>query len=341
MPATPPAPLLMMAGALLGSALLGAWLWALASLAAGRSLLPRRAVVPVPWGGATVLLMFLIWLVINRVAGTLLDATGGAKQTPPDVLLRIMSLVNVATLVALPPALRLVAGARPEHFGLGRGAAPGAELARGVVAGLIVTPAVYAVNFLAVQVWPPRRHPVEEMIRADPSGRVALMAFVSAVLLAPATEELLFRGILQGWLVRLWGRLQDRPSPPPEVVGAESPGSAPEVPAVAPLPAPDRSSPRAAPATLPDLRPPDGDAAGEAVPWPGLLTSLVFAAIHSTEWPAPIPIFVLSLALGAVYQRTGGLLAPFALHATFNGFSTLLLLVALLSGDAPAGPPAP
>ena len=48
------------------------------------------------------------------------------------------------------------------------------------------------------------------------------------------------------------------------------------------------------------------------------------------QWPAPVAIFLLSLGLGALYQRTGSLVASFVLHAAFNGFSTLtLILVAL------------
>ena len=61
-----------------------------------------------------------------------------------------------------------------------------------------------------------------------------------------------------------------------------------------------------------------------------LSTSLLFAAMHAAQWPAPIAIFVLSVALGALYQRTGSLLAAIAMHGTFNGFSTLLLLLQAL-----------
>ena len=64
-----------------------------------------------------------------------------------------------------------------------------------------------------------------------------------------------------------------------------------------------------------------------------VLVSIVFAAMHGPVWPSPVPIFFLSIGLGVLYQRTGGLIAPIALHATFNGVSTMLLY---LSG--PAGP---
>jgi hypothetical protein len=62
------------------------------------------------------------------------------------------------------------------------------------------------------------------------------------------------------------------------------------------------------------------------------LTSLVFAAVHGPQWPAPIALFVLALAIGTVYHRTGSLIAAVCMHAVFNGFSTLGLFFALLVG---------
>jgi membrane protease YdiL (CAAX protease family) len=310
----------------------------LSAVASGRPLLPRRPPGPVPWNGPTVLTTFLLWFVLQVVVyGAYLGATG---QQPGSAagLMTAVALANAAALVLIPLALRGMAGARPEHLGLGRGVAPGVELARGAVAGLVLAPAVYAVGFASLRFWPPKAHPLERMIRDDPSGRVALLAVLSGVLLAPAAEELLFRGILQGWLVRLWGHRPVslpslEPEPLLEVLDAPDPGilaasSLPETGASSPWVAP--SAPVSPPRRAPELP------SGEAGPWPGLVTSALFAAIHASEWPAPIPIFVLSLGLGYVYQRTGGVLAPFGLHATFNGISTLMLLVSVLSGSQPA-----
>ena len=42
---------------------------------------------------------------------------------------------------------------------------------------------------------------------------------------------------------------------------------------------------------------------------------------------ALVPIFLLGLALAWVYQRTGNLLAPIAMHATVNGISVALALL--------------
>ncbi len=57
--------------------------------------------------------------------------------------------------------------------------------------------------------------------------------------------------------------------------------------------------------------------------------SLLFAALHYTVWPTPVPIFFLSLALGLLYQRTGSLVAPMALHMTFNAVSTILMFLVM------------
>ncbi|MBZ0173192.1 MAG: CPBP family intramembrane metalloprotease [Phycisphaerales bacterium] len=60
-----------------------------------------------------------------------------------------------------------------------------------------------------------------------------------------------------------------------------------------------------------------------------ILTSLLFTAIH---WPilpeggryAMAPIFVLSVGLGAAYERTGKLGVPIAMHASFNALNLLM-----------------
>jgi membrane protease YdiL (CAAX protease family) len=55
-----------------------------------------------------------------------------------------------------------------------------------------------------------------------------------------------------------------------------------------------------------------------------LLVSAAFASVHPVwSWP---PIFLLSVCLGWVYERTGNLWAAVAVHALFNTVSTLLFL---------------
>lgn len=55
-----------------------------------------------------------------------------------------------------------------------------------------------------------------------------------------------------------------------------------------------------------------------------VVTSIVFASLHPW-WTIP-PIFVLSLCLGALYERTNNLWLVIALHVAFNAISTSVFL---------------
>ena len=192
----------------------------------------------------------------------------------------------------------------------------------GFVAFLLIAPIIYAVQLIAVQIRDRNEHPVELMMLEDFTGRVAILAIVSAVLLAPAVEELLFRGLFQGWLTRLLaGMPQTRNHPPPTSTGSPTNHRR----------APDWRCHRFCSAE-PVASPPEAevgrverDCVLSEGPQPGaiglpvLLTSSVFALVHMPQWPAPLAIFLLSLGLGLLYQRTGSLVASFVLHAAFNG----------------------
>lgn len=56
-----------------------------------------------------------------------------------------------------------------------------------------------------------------------------------------------------------------------------------------------------------------------------VIASVVFASLHPW-WTIP-PIFVLSLCLGVVYERTNNLWIPIGLHVAFNSVSTAVFLV--------------
>lgn len=56
-------------------------------------------------------------------------------------------------------------------------------------------------------------------------------------------------------------------------------------------------------------------------------SSLLFMVLHLSV-AAAVPIFLLGLALAWIYRRTGNLLAPIAMHATVNGISVVLALLA-------------
>ncbi len=54
-------------------------------------------------------------------------------------------------------------------------------------------------------------------------------------------------------------------------------------------------------------------------PWPAILaTSVIFAAIHAPIYKDMPALFLLSVALGYNYERTGRLLSPILMHTIFN-----------------------
>ena len=61
--------------------------------------------------------------------------------------------------------------------------------------------------------------------------------------------------------------------------------------------------------------------------WAFIGSAALFAVIH-VSLVAVVPIFLLGLALAWIYTRTGNLLAPMAMHATVNGISVAVALLA-------------
>ena len=60
--------------------------------------------------------------------------------------------------------------------------------------------------------------------------------------------------------------------------------------------------------------------------WAYIGSAALFALIHISV-VALLPIFLLGLALAWIYDRTGNLLAPIAMHATVNGISVAFALL--------------
>ena len=196
---------------------------------------------------------------------------------------------------------------------------------------MLITPPVCAIQFLAIHIWRSHTHPVEQMVLQKLTIGVAILAVLSTMVLAPLIEEMLFRGILQRWLGRF---VEDLPLP---TTTSKEIGSAvglePENTSLL------RDSGYAPPKSITiESASEFSESSNQPAmrPWshssnlPILLTSVFFAAMHLPQWPAPIAILLLSMALGTVYQRTGSLLASITMHAFFNGINTLLLLLAAI-----------
>ncbi len=321
------------------AASLASWGWAIVRLSRRQPLLaevdePRV----VPWGAGSVAAVVILYLVVNSSAGLVYGAIRprpeGAEIPAADQLALMVS-INLLVAALVFPLLRWTSDARAADFGLFEPRAFGRDLARGLVTCLMLSPLVYGVFLTAQRLWKPSAHPVQEALTQDATGTNALLVLVSAVVVAPLAEELLFRGVLLGWLTRAASRAT-------RTVWPES--SIEDVPAMATAIEPEPADPSvwAAPRTSrePEERP--RVVLGVEAWLANVAVSLFFAGLHSDQWPAPVPLFVLSLGLGWLYQRTGRLAGPVAMHATFNGFSTIMLLLVSSSGvKLPVESPAP
>lgn len=325
-----------------GAAMTTALFWVLCQVVSGRPLLPPWPQTPrlVPWGGGTIVAVTAAWLALHVVvpAGYVLvrpdapprptattPATGPTdrKTTEAPVgktarpftfaeQILLISLINGLLLLALPTGIILGTGARRADLGLVTGSI-GRDLKLGALAFLTVTPVVMTINLYAQRVWKPQGHPLERMLKEGVNPGVIALAYLSAVVLAPAAEELMFRAVFQGWLRRLFSP----PADPEQDFAALEGAVLTEV---------DPGGNAAPTSRFVPMLPPRIPRRILSV----VLTSALFAAVHFEQMPAPLAIFPLSLALGLLYETTESLLPSVLLHALFNGLNTTLLVWVLL-----------
>lgn len=310
------------------SAIVAAWAWVIIRVAIGAPVLPRAPRRVVPWGLRSVSAVAMLFFAMQVVAALgyfgarwIAGARGGHLSQVEA--LTIAAVSGLAMVQLTPPLLRLTCGARLADLGLaGRDVLP--NVLRGIWACFLLLPAVYGVSFLTMLVSKRTAHPVEDLIFQGGGETMALAAFM-AVVVAPVSEEMLFRGVLLGWFWKLGAH---RPKPAVATFGPEPGPDDPFAPLVPAEPTAD--------ILFLEVEPPDPFAGR----WrqdlaANLLASLIFAALHYKQWPAPVPLFLLALGLGEVYRRTGSLIAPIAMHATFNGLSTGVMLLMAAGGIRP------
>jgi membrane protease YdiL (CAAX protease family) len=309
-----------------------------------RWLLPPQRRRAVPWGVLEIVVLVIVvewflpgmFLALVRDSG-LLDRMYGPHEfklfvTEKDAQTEELHLIRASllgNLLALPVQLAAILGicrlwrnAQPYQLGLTTH-----RLRQNVLAGFIgwflLTPTVLACSYAVKELFThilPTEIQTHALLKLSRTGWDPFLMLFTAVVYAPLIEEILFRGLLQPWLMRrAWGGL----------VGL---GMALGLALLVRMDALFSSyATRDWGGIAKDLLP----AAFVVVMAPGYLLSkrfkrpevagaiygsaLVFAAAHSAVWPDPVPLFVLALGLGWLAYRTQSLVGSIVLHALFNG----------------------
>jgi membrane protease YdiL (CAAX protease family) len=199
-------------------------------LESGRLLPPQRHRA-VPWTGLEICFALLVPQVLAAVISALLMSSGpldsiygtdfqALVRHGPDALRQVAldrlslwtgALALPLEVVAIFMFFRWFSKTRPYHLGLASSHA-GRDALGGVVVWLIATPLVFAVNVMVGLVYSllvggdQEVHPLTRVVSGQaPAVDWVLMVFL-AVVAAPVSEELVFRGVLQRWFCqRAWG----------------------------------------------------------------------------------------------------------------------------------------
>ena len=183
------------------------WILAALKVAAGQPLIPWTPRRPVPWALidllGVLLLYFLAFFILLtlRVVGWLPQATSEVDVTLADkgVLVWASIVMSLSLLVIALPLIALRAGAIVRDFGLVWRELV-ADLKLGLIGFVMLAPPVYAIQGVLVYFWQPSKHPLMEMFKASPDAGFFAVLFIAAAIVAPLSEELIFRVLLQGFL---------------------------------------------------------------------------------------------------------------------------------------------
>ncbi|MDP6446372.1 MAG: CPBP family intramembrane metalloprotease, partial [Pirellulaceae bacterium] len=177
----------------------------------------------------------------------------------------------------------------------------GKDVYLGCAAFVMMAPIVFGLQALVTTYFQQTKHPLIEIAREGRDPWFLLAAGSAAVIIAPVTEEWVFRVVLQGWLQKLFANL---PSPREEVEWA----------------AVDKPQLESGP-----------DRTGFAAI---VVSSVLFSAIHLNHGGDFVALFVLALGLGYLYYRTNRILPSIVVHMLLNG-STFIMLAAQVFGWLP------
>lgn len=171
--------------------------------------------------------------------------------------------------------------------GMGRALRFGAALYVGVMPWLLICEVVSAILQKKLLNEKERTHPVLKKLEHVHSFQGIFSLVVMICVIAPIAEELFFRGVVQTLIIKTIAWFKG-------------------------------GQPRALLPTVNDRR------------MGIVIAAAIFASMHllvaSHTWSWLPPLFLLGIALGYAYERTGSLWADITIHAMFNGLAVVLIL---------------
>lgn len=338
-----------------------------------RRFLPIPHLRPGPWRGHEVFLAFCVLIGFPSVVVTTLLSIGfftpliGPAPDPDlpgkDLTIYYLRCGVLSTPLGLTVTLGVLfmvlyarCGCRPHHLGLSWARWP-ANVVVGLAGFIVATPIVLGIHLLANFALGDIPHALSRLGEIQLEDWEWYFIAFSAIVAAPILEEIIFRGVLLGWLrrasltghlviisatilfalARSWvedpetGNLTFNPGPV-IAAGVLVVGYGYWMWQLARQFQLDESAIQVwqpDPDGRPDLDMPRSEArlqyAAKLATWREKNASLaiygsamLFSSSHADAWPAPIAIFVLALVLGMLARRTQNLLAPIVLHAAFN-----------------------
>ncbi|MCA9134914.1 MAG: CPBP family intramembrane metalloprotease, partial [Planctomycetales bacterium] len=198
---------LLVLAVLLGG--LASWIFLGIRAQRGQRLLPLEPWSPRVWGLLDVLVVAVLAVSCQLLFGAMgirlldIDPESLPDNAMPLALTLLISLGNVAAVALGVGWIMLRFGVSPAHVGF-RGSRFPQQLAVGAVATLATLPLIYLL-MAAVSIGfdSDYQHPLLEEMKASATLSSFLLGGITAVFIAPLTEEFLFRVVIQGWLQSL------------------------------------------------------------------------------------------------------------------------------------------
>ena len=268
----------------------------------------------VPWGMFDLLLL-IIFLFVGQLAATVFvknmygidfpNKVGDFANLPAVDRARVIATNSVIKLLATVlgfAAIALKNRASLTDLGIHVGRAP-RDLLLGAFSFLLLVPPVLLIQTILV-LWWESKHPLVEMLQDDPSVYFFMVTILSAVVVAPGVEELMYRVLLQGWMEKISSHEGD----PTELLLGRVPRHRDTVGS-------------------------DEKRASSPTWWPILASAAIFALMHHQHGPDPIPLFLFAMGLGYLYQRTHRILPSIVVHFLLNATSVAVLMLDLPGAD--------